>query len=259
MAQSAYSGRLFRELRTQEGLSQQHVAEQLGISRSTVANLEAGRHWMSDELLERVRERLPGWDQALARGRLPKPAESSNRSLVIDDLTITYVFQESKSPSEIIQVRRVRAVRSGVSSYVLGLKRTDEQALTVETHVLWGGHLQDGPTTDGQELATVNFGRSLRRGEVHEFALRSWVQRDASPDNEIWLEVSRPTKRASLHLTFEGRRSVQQAWTYQLEDANADIPPNSACGGLPIGPDGQVTISFENPTPGRIYALSWNW
>jgi len=187
------------------------------------------------------------------------PAESSNPSLVIDDLTITYVFQESKSPSEIIQVRRVRAVRSGVSSYVLGLKRTDDQALTLETHLLWGGHLEDGPTTDGQELATVNFGRGLRRGEVHDFALRSWVQRDASPDNEIWLEVSRPTKRASLHLAFEGRRSVRQAWTYQLEDESSDIPPADTCMSLPTGPDGQVSITFENPSPGRIYALSWEW
>jgi transcriptional regulator with XRE-family HTH domain len=259
MAEPAHPGRLLRELRTQQGLSQQHVAEQLGISRSTVANLEAGRHWMSDELLERVRERLPDWEQALTRGRMPKRAESSNPSLVIDDLTITYVFQESKSPSEIIQVRRVRAVRTGVKSYVLGVKRTDDQDLIVETHVLWGGHLEDGPTTDGTELSTVDFGRSLRRGEVHDFALRSWVQRDAAPDTEIWLEVSRPTKRASLHLAFEGRRSVQRAWTYELETEGATIPPADKCVGLSLGPDGQVSITFNSPVPGRIYALSWEW
>ena len=77
------------------------------------------------------------------------PAGSSNPSLVIEDLTITYVFQESKSPSEIIQVRRVRATRAGVTSYVLGLKRTDDRSFETETNVLWGGHLEDGhPRTD---------------------------------------------------------------------------------------------------------------
>lgn len=37
-----------------KALSQQHVANQLGISRSTVANLEAGRHWMSDDVLQEL-------------------------------------------------------------------------------------------------------------------------------------------------------------------------------------------------------------
>jgi len=112
-----------------------------------------------------------------------------------------------------------------VTSYVLGLKRTDEQSFEAETNVLWGGYLEDGPTTDGQELTTVNFGRSLHRGEVHDFALRSWVQRDADPDTEIWLEVSRPTKRASLHLSFDGRRGVLRAWAYELENEHAAVPP----------------------------------
>ena len=259
MVEPVRLGALLRELRTQEGLSQMRVAEKLGISRSTVANLEAGRHWMSDELLERLRDRLPQWDQALRRGRLPKPAESTNPSLIIEELTITYVFQESKSPGEIIQVRRVRAVRAGVTSYVLGVTRTDDLALVTETHVLWGGHLEDGSTTDGRELTTVNFGRSLRRGEVHDFALRSWVQRDADPDTEIWLEVSRPTKRASLHLAFEGRRSVQRAWSYQVEGEDAEVPPASSWERLSVGPDGQVSVTFDSLKPGRIYALSWEW
>ncbi len=259
MAQSPHPGRLLRDLRTHEGLSQSQVAERLGISRSTVANLEAGRHRMSADLLGRMEEQLPQWHQAVTRGQFPKPAGSSNSSLVIDELTITYVFQESKSPSEIIQVRRVRAVRSGVTGYVLGIKRTDDREFITETHVLWGGYLDDGPTTDGTEHTTVKFGRSLRRGEVHDFALRSWVQRDAEPDTEIWLEVSRPTTKASLHLAFEGRRSVQDAWTYELEDDEADVPPVQACSRLPIGPDGQVSITFQSPTPGRIYALAWEW
>ena len=113
--------------------------------------------------------------------------------------------------------------------------------------------------TDGQELTTVNFGRSLRRGQLHEFALRSWVERDANPDTEIWLEVSRPTRRASLHLSFEGRRSVLQAWIYELDDVSAAIPAAETCLALPIGPDGQVSITFEDLVPGRVYALAWEW
>lgn len=259
MAEPVHPGRLLRQLRAQEGFSQQQVADRLGISRSTVANLEAGRHWMSDDLRQRVAERLPHWGMALTRGRVPKPTESSNASLVIEDLTITYVFGASRSPSEIIQVRHVRAIRAGVTGYVLGLKRTGDQTFETETSVLWGGHLEDGSTTRGRELTTVNFGRSLRRGEIHDFALRSWVQRDADPDTEIWLEVSRPTSRASLHLAFEGRRSVQTAWTFELEDDKEEAPAGNRCVPLTIGPDGQVSVTFYNLVPGRIYAMAWEW
>ena len=81
MGEMPHPGRLLRDLRTREGLSQRQVAVRLGISRSTVANLEAERHRMSDELLARLDKLLPEWHQAVTRGRLPKPAESFNPSL----------------------------------------------------------------------------------------------------------------------------------------------------------------------------------
>lgn len=251
-------GQLLRELRTQDGLSQREVAALLGISRSSVANLEAGRQGLSTGASERLRHRLPRWAEAVASGRISNAPTATNESLVIDSLTITYVFQESRSPSEIIQVRRIRAIRAGVSQYILGLRRTDEQALSIETHVLWGGFLGE-VAVETTEMTTINFGKSLMRGETHEFALRSWVQRDADPDDEIWLEVTRPTRHASVHLAFEGRRSISAAWTYELQSASHSPPVPEQFQPIELGPEGQASVYLHSPMPGRQYVLAWRW
>lgn len=251
-------GQLLRELRTQDGLSQRQVGELLGVSRASIANVEAGRQGLSTEAAERLASSLPTWAQALRMGRLSNAPIAASESLVIDSLTITYVFQEAISPSEIIQVRRVRAIRAGVSQYVLGLKRTDEQSLSVETHVLWGGFMGE-TQTETSELTTVSFGKPLKRGETHEFALRSWVHRDADPDTGIWLEVTRPTRQASLHLLFEGRRSITSAWTYELPSGDPLPPRPEACQQVALGPDGQASLYVSAPAPGRQYVLAWSW
>ncbi|TWE10296.1 helix-turn-helix domain-containing protein [Rudaeicoccus suwonensis] len=255
-------GGLLRELRTQDGLRQEDVATTLNISRSSLANMEAGRHVVTTDIQARLRVAYPAWAPALTSGRFIASAVSDNSSFVVDNLTIAYIFQESRSPSEIIQIRKVRAVRAGAERYSLGLKRTDGQSLTADTGILWGGFLDDVPSNGSGELVTtVNFGRPLRHGETHEFAVRSWVERDAEPSCDLFLTMTRPTKTASLHLVFAGKRAPGQAWSY------GPIPPDSdplsstdpAANLLEATPDGNFSTAFEALKPAQQFGVSWAW
>ncbi|MCJ1709205.1 helix-turn-helix domain-containing protein [Microbacterium sp. VKM Ac-2923] len=245
---------LLRALRTRAGLRQSDVAFILGVSRSTVANMEAGRQAVSPQQAQALSRALPEWAASAIHAGGDLSPDIENASIAVEDLTITYVFEASRSPSEIIQVRRVRARREGVSQYSLGLTRSDAKTFSTETKMLWGGVLDvvENPASN-QRVDIVDFGRGLRRGEVHEFAMRSWVEHDAEPDTEIWLAVTIPTRRAAIHLAFHGAIGARRAWSFVAHD------PESPCVALPIGPDSAVTLLIDQPIPYQTYALAWEW
>lgn len=251
------AGRALRHARAEAGLSQAELAERLGIARSTIANLEAGRHGVSPAVRALLDEALPGWLPKLT-ARATQPVSVDNNGLSIEEVGITYVFEQSKSPSEIIQLRRVRAVRAGVRRYHLGLRRSDHKTFTADTQTLWGGGIVEHPSSvEGWATHSVDFGRGLRRGETHEFAMRSWVERDAEPDTEIWLEVTAPTRLARMNLTFNGPYP-SRAWAFtkpsdEREKRPEETAPVPAKHGYP------VTATFEQLVPNVIYALCWEW
>lgn len=256
-------GALLRALRAEAGLRQSDVADKLGVNRSTLANIEAGRHELSQSLRSRVSSEFPEWREALETGSYRPALGGFNSSLEILDLTIAYVFLESRSPSEILQVRKVRALRAGPQYYALGLQRTDEASLTADTQVLWGGHLAEQNTDDdGHLLRVVQFPAPLRAKQVHEFALRSWVERDAEPATEIQLVVTRPTRAAHIHLACLGHPQIAHAWKFgPVEDADPDGVPESAPYARPLSSadPNPVTVTFHDLVPGKTYGLGWRW
>lgn len=255
-------GSLLRALRTEDGLRQQDVATSLGLSRSTLANIEAGREAVSEGLFGRLLHAFPQWRESLeSRSYLPAPT-NVNASFTIVELTITYVFEESRSPSEIIQIRRVRAIRSGPQHFVLGLKRTDEQSFTTETNVLWGGHLADeAPDENGNTMQVVAFPNPLRAGQVHEFALRSWVERDVEASTELQLVVTRRTDRARIHLACHGKQQIAAAWEFgPIDEPEDEVPRRSPdARALTVEPLTPITATFDHLTPHRTYGIAWEW
>lgn len=249
-------------LRAEAGLRQVDVAARLGVSRSTLANIEGGREVASAGLLARAIEAFPGWGDVLRAGAYASPGSGQNVAFVIMELTIAYIFLESHSPSEIVQVRKVRATRSGTQHFVLGVQRTDEEPFTTDTQALWGGRIAEhGPDADGNLTTTIEFPAPLRVGQEHEFAIRSWVEQDPQPDTEIELVVTTRTDHARIHLAFHGTQRIRSAWEFGPADdpsypVRADSPLARP---LAVGRFTPVTASFEHLEPHRTYGVGWSW
>lgn len=243
-----------RHVRTEAGLRQADLANLIGLARSSISNLEGGRQGFTPEVRLRLAKSLPGWLPAREQAEAPA---LTNASLVVNELTIAYVFEEHESPSEIVQIRRITAVRSGPNRYGLALGRTDQQPLGGDTAVLWGGFLEEEQLdSSGQLRTSLNFGRDLRRGESHEFAIRTWIERDGTPDTQIDLDVTRPTAAAHLHLAFHGRRRIRYAWSQVKGGGTGADEPLMP---LALSPDASVSAHFHSLTPGHSYHLAWRW
>lgn len=259
------AGALLRALRAEDGLRQRDVASRLGVSRSTLANIEAGREPVSGAMLLKVVSAYPHWRVSIEAGEHRPSVVGLNASLVIEELTIAYVFLESHSPSEILQIRRVRALRSGISHYALGLRRTDQGTFTLDTQVLWGGRLnerQADPDQEGRVLRVVEFPRTLRSGEVHEFAMRSWLERDDDPGTEVRLTVTTRTKVARIHLACHGAANIVDAWKFgPIPDPGTDgLPADSPdVEKIDLIASTPVTVTFRVPECGPTYGVGWSW
>lgn len=250
-------------MRVESGLTQLDVAGRLGISRSTLANIEAGREQLSFSLRSRVIAEFPEWQESVSTGRYLPSITADNNSIAVVELQLAYLFSESRSPSEILEVRRVRALRAGVQHYVMGLHRTDRQELSLDTEVLWGGWVTDEATSrDSHVRRVVTFPRELRRGEVHEFALRSWLERDGDPDTEIRFEMTTATEVAHIHLSCLGTPQIAKAWTFgplqrpgpgPIAEASRHSRPVAVLPGRPL------TVSFTAPQVYSKYGIAWQW
>lgn len=282
-------GAALRELRRQRGWRQQDLVEALGshVARSTIANVETGREPPTPRLWELLRALEPSVVTQLeplyeqARGRLvrktPSPPavdahcsgdEAPRRGLagpyVIELLQLIYVFRHSRSPEEIIEVRRVRATRHGADGYGLKFVQTRQEGFRADEEPLWGGHLTDGEHIDAAGrtvyLRRVDFGRRLRKGQVHEFAVRSWVERDPDPETSVNVLFSIPCQAVTIHLNFRGPDTPACCWAFgPIPDEI--LTPAEPEDGRPVtlSAAGTASAYFKNPELGVEYGIAWRW
>ena len=119
------------------------------------------------------------------------------------------------------------------------------------------------------ELVRFDFDRPLRRNQVHDFALRSWVTADPEPATAVSTTFTIPAREASIHLHFHGPEKPSSFWEYRVDPADPTEP-----GGIdeftpPSNPDdaawryvdakGSISLVLREPTIGVEYGLSWAW
>lgn len=264
-------GTRIRELRANDGWRQQDVAERLGLSRSALANIEAGRERPSQRVLDAISTEFPEWAPYLSDSREPDGAQLHGGPFVLEDLTIAYIFEEARSPNEIVEVRTVRSTRAGASGYVLSSRRTDpaggsspDVVYSLVTEVLWGGYLVDDQFVDDdgavEHRRVIHFGRQLRRGERHSFAIRSWTERDSEPGTCILVDYTVPVGRVGIHLTCHGRPQLARAWAFGPRVDDAELPADSAdVTPVDVTVGGTATLVLEQPELERNYGLAWEW
>ena len=271
-------GAALRRLRTEAGLRQQDVSDRLAgnFARSTLANVESGRERPSARLWKALQEAFPGWTDLLAptfeSGRAPSggPAAAEDSFLAevggpfaIEEVSYVYTWRDHRAPEEIIEVRRVRALRDGAATYGLRFN-SDSESFEMETEALWGGYLDSALhlSRAGNSLYLSRFGfdRTLQRGERHSFAVRSWVARDDEPDHSIVISFTLPVARATIHLNYLGPVAPVSFWSYGPL-ADELLIPDSPVGGAPLRPlpNRSVTATFPHPVRGSKYGLSWAW
>ena len=270
-------GVTLRQLRIGAGMRQVDLAATLGLARSTLANIERGAEAPTHRLWARLRECHPDW-----QADLQQPFEDARQSMLeqrskvepmpsepflggpfhLEKVSYTYVFAESRSPSEIIEVRRVRALAPGATCFGLRIRHTDTPGFRVDQEHLWGGELADAVVTDDEIETSIwrrlNFGRRLRLGEHHEFAIRSWVEHDPEPATDINFNVTLPTTEAAIHLAFLGSHRPVRAWRYGPIEPDQTTPPEHRTP-LRLMPGGSITARFRKPTIGLFYGLTWAW
>lgn len=278
-------GDALRDARRAAGLTQEQVIARVGhrFARSTLANIETGRERPSERIFALIVEGFPEWERALAgpfgssrRSRVPEPggpaarraASRPNRFALggpyqLEQLQIVYVFQHSQAPEEVLESRRIRAVASGGDGFGLRF-RAQSDGLEIEDEVLWGGRLdssarydEDGHTT---YLQRVDFGRTLRRGQVHDFAVRRWVARDPNPDTEALFCLSLPAAEVSLHLKFHGpQRPSRIRRVGPLADHCLVRDRGALEAATAVDPRTDVSEYFTRPEVGALYGVIWDW
>lgn len=256
-------------------MRQQDLAEALGIGRSTLANIEAGRERPSTRVWQRLRDRLPEWVPLLEPAYLaPTPpvgttaAKQASQPLlgghyVIERLTVAYEFQESTAPNEIIEYRRVRATKAGATGYGLLLRHMGAPGFQIEQEALWGGRLTEGEVKDGDGRTLISrrfeFDRTLRRGQRHEFAIRAWVERDPEPCDAVSLMFTLPVDSAEVRVNFRGRRP-ECLWTFGPLVDDEFIPDDPAdITKIALDEDGGAAVVFNQLESGPVYGLRWRW
>jgi transcriptional regulator with XRE-family HTH domain len=282
-------GEQLRLLRQRRGLRQTDVVTRLGdvFARSTIANVECGREAPSERLWEALSQafpdEVPQMEDAYlaARRRVASGRGSATRSgaraegwdgefplggpLVIERRDFAVVFRESRNPEEILDIIDVRARQDGVSTFVTKMWATQQEGFRASAEVVWGGEIVEAEHVDRDGrtfvMSEVQFGRPLRRGERHSFAVRSWVERATVPDTGIDVAPALPTAIIAVHVAFIGPQPAS-VWAYgpvaddSLSPKSADEP--GACPTLRHG-GGRHSAVFERPEPGDSYGIDWSW
>jgi hypothetical protein len=282
-------GSILRRLRFAKNWRQQDLVEALDgrIARSTIANIEAGRQPPTPRLWALLEEHVPHWKGALEPSymdaRRCSPTSASHRHgvladsspaqpgrptlagpFVIESLQLVYVFRHSRSPEEILEIRRVRATRAGADGYGLKFIQTKHEGFRADEEPLWGGHLANVEHHDvsGKTLYVrrMNFDRTLRKGQVHEFAVRSWIERDPQPDTSVSVNFTIPCKSLAIHLNFHGPQAPTDCWGFGPIADEALTPTDPGRGAaLPITPGGTVSRYLTGMEPGAEYGIAWRW
>ncbi|GEM_PF-3482000 len=264
-------GEVLKQLRREDGMRQLDLVDALNgvIARSTLANVEVGRENPSIRLWEAICSNLPHWVSRLeplyrAKGVAvtPTPFEVSGPFELLE-ATYVYTFREHRAPEEIVQLRRVRALTDGADGYGLKLMN-NSVGFDLDSEALFGGWIEQherilGPN-EHLHLTRFHFDRQLSRGEVHQFATRSWVA-DDDPGQVVTVRFTRPTMMTQLRLNFlSPNRVPQQVYRFgPLPDPNAE--PESAEGQdpLPAVAPGIYSLRIDSPVLGHLYGVGWEW
>lgn len=261
-------GEALRALRKEAGMRQVDLVAALDrvIARSTLANVEVGRERPSARLWHSLTETFPEWTPRLqplfpTRGTDNETFELSGPFQIIE-ANYAYTFREHPSPEEIVQVRRVRATRDGAAEY--GLKITSERTdFGLDSEPLFGGWIrQDEHRIDEDRslyLTRFRFDRTLRAGEEHEFALRSWVAQ-GDPGRSALVTFTLPTQRARITLNFLGSRRPRCVWHFgPLADPR--LAPTDGVGCPEVKPlePGIYSLHLLHPRPAQCYGMGWAW
>ncbi|MGO4957689.1 hypothetical protein ACTQ49_10545 [Luteococcus sp. Sow4_B9] len=237
------------------------------IARSTLANVEVGREKPSNRLWSAIATHLPDWVEPLrpwydAAHKLNQdpPFELSGPYEILN-ATYAYTFRDHRAPEEIVQVRRIRALTDGNDGYGLQLSN-NSGSFDLDTESLWGGWIErhSRRVEDGENmhLTRFHFDRTLRRGQVHEFATRAWVSHD-EPASTVTVMFTRPTGQVSVTLNFLGPRPTQ-VWSFgPLLDGQDEPPPGPPERMLTATPNGSYAIRLDGPQLARRYGIAWQW
>lgn len=263
-------GSALKQRRVAAGMRQTDLVDALDrvIARSTLANVEVGRGKPSPRLWEAIERCLPEWVDDLeplyvaGRSRpLPETPFELAGPFDILQATYAYTFRDHRAPEEIVQHRRVRATSEGANGYGLQLSN-DSGTFDLDAEALWGGwisehhrHLDEG---DSEHLLRFHFDHALRRGQVHDFATRSWVSHD-DPADKVLLMFTRPTGEATLALNFSGPRP-RRVWSFGPVD-DFDTCPDEPVGDdlVTLPPSGSASLHVRRPQPGKVYGMAWSW
>lgn len=282
-------GLTLRQLRIARGWRQEDLAQALdgAVARSTIANVETGRESPTPRLWALLGTHVPEWSDDLrpafdverAKVNAVSTSESGTGTrsgavvesadeapllggpFVVERLDLVYNFEESRAPSEIVEVRTVRATRAGAAGYGLSLRLTESPNFTVDESALWGGYIiesrHDHLPDKTLYWRRFEFGRTLRREHRHDFAVRSWVETDPDPDTAVCLDFTIPAEEVNIHLNFNGSERPTDVWSYgPLHDVRL-IPKTPSMGG-PVGlsPGGTASAAFQ-PQSGPMYGVAW--
>lgn len=281
MADARSFGDVLRDIRAAHNLTQHGLVERVhgGFARSTLANIEAGREAPSERVRDLLGGLFPEWAPAifdayqhsreLASATPKSPRVAAMREpiryaiggpFVVENLQFVYTFRHSRTPEEIIETRRVRATAPSDS---FGLKfHADSPHFEAEHEVLWGGrmarserHEFDGHTT---YLQRVDFGRTIARGQRHDFAIRHWVGRDPDPDTRALFTSPLAAKEVSIHLKFLGPTRPKRLRRVGPFADLCEITAQ-AIKGPEINTAIEISTYFEKPEPGAYYGVIWEW
>lgn len=251
-------------------MRQQDLVEVLDhvIARSTLANVEVGRENASARFWAAIETHLPDWVAPLEPWFLAAhrpggdPPFELSGNYEIMSATYAYTFRDHRAPEEIIQVRQVRSLSDGNDGYGLQLGNRSGN-FDLDTEPLWGGWIEQHQRYQEDEISALltrfHFDRTLRRGDIHDFAIRSWVRED-EPDNAVTVRFTRPTRNVHLSLNFLGPQP-QLVWTFAQEEASAPRPqtPAQRSDVVTASPNGTYFMRVEKPRLGRDFAITWQW
>lgn len=282
-------GSALRQLRLEADLRQQDLVDVLErpIARSTLTNVEVGREPPTPRLWAAIEQHLPAWLPQLTplyeaarrevqRSRSlgePSDTATSDESVggpyFLESVAYTYVFRHSKAPEEIIGVRRVRALKAGVHWFGLRLTHTRSPQFALEQEALWGGQLDEHRVeqVDGSTawLRRFTFDRRLQKGQVHEFAVRSWVDADPAPGHAVCFQLTIPAREVTLNLLFNGPHTPRQVWLYAEPDdvgrPAEEVPPadpDDPAWLFPVS-EGRYSRRWRSPDLHVEHGVSWAW
>ncbi len=247
--------------RAARGWTQTYAAEVLGLARSTLANIETGRYPIGPELRVRVLQAFPELDRNAARPRPPGFVSGGPFELL--DVSIAYVFGHSRSPSEVIETRAVRALRNNAQRYGLSYDKTTGEGFRVDQEAISGGQIEQAHHTDDHGVSwnssTFVFDARLRKGDIHTFTIRSFIETDPNPDTCIQASFTLPIRRLRIELRFTGPERPSSVRRFGPIDSEVRADQDKVSTRLAATSPGHWALVELEPQPFNQYGLTWNW